>query len=243
MIAGKHWYESLSVHVYVCLNSVAYLTSQQQASVSQGRICTDNFMHCHTEIEAAVRSNFPHHPVTVYWHQADQSQCWPYNATRLAGVPLECKFFSHWYDSTWKNPGASGIRTLDICSRGRRLNHYASEVVFENSWGHMQYLLTCSFSKHTSLHSSHVDMHIHTQIHTYTNECTHEHAHTHAHPHADKHQIPNIHNLFQILLFLIIFRQLQFKKWKQKMKKRVTKTMSGKTEIRSRVFHLRPSIL
>ena len=32
---------------------VACLTSQQQASVSQGRICTDNFTCCHTEIEVA----------------------------------------------------------------------------------------------------------------------------------------------------------------------------------------------
>ena len=31
---------------------VACLTSQQHASVSQGRICTDNFTCCHTEIEA-----------------------------------------------------------------------------------------------------------------------------------------------------------------------------------------------
>ena len=29
------------------------LTSQQQASVSQGRICTDNFTCCHTEIQVA----------------------------------------------------------------------------------------------------------------------------------------------------------------------------------------------
>ena len=32
---------------------VGWLTSQQQASVSQGRICSDNFTCCHTEIEAA----------------------------------------------------------------------------------------------------------------------------------------------------------------------------------------------
>ena len=32
---------------------VACLTSQQQASVSQGRICSDNFTCCHTEIEVA----------------------------------------------------------------------------------------------------------------------------------------------------------------------------------------------
>ena len=36
----------------VCL-LVACLTSQQHASVSQGRICSDNFTCCHTEIEVA----------------------------------------------------------------------------------------------------------------------------------------------------------------------------------------------
>ena len=44
---------------------VGCLTSQQHASVSQGRICTDNFTCCHTEIEAADQT-FPSHPVTVY---------------------------------------------------------------------------------------------------------------------------------------------------------------------------------
>ena len=37
---------------HVCL-LVGCLTSQQQASVSQGRICSDNFTCCHTEIEVA----------------------------------------------------------------------------------------------------------------------------------------------------------------------------------------------
>ena len=32
---------------------VGCLTSQQQASVSQGRMCSDNFTCCHTEIEVA----------------------------------------------------------------------------------------------------------------------------------------------------------------------------------------------
>ena len=32
---------------------VGCLTSQQHASVTQGRICSDNFTCCHTEIEAA----------------------------------------------------------------------------------------------------------------------------------------------------------------------------------------------
>ena len=39
--------------VFVSLLFVGCLTSQQQASVSQGRICTDNCMCCHTEIEVA----------------------------------------------------------------------------------------------------------------------------------------------------------------------------------------------
>ena len=37
---------------FVCL-FVGCLSSQQHASVSQGRICTDNFTCCHTETEAA----------------------------------------------------------------------------------------------------------------------------------------------------------------------------------------------
>ena len=41
---------------------VGCLTSQRHASVSRGRICTDNFTCCHTEIEVAVLP----HQVTVY---------------------------------------------------------------------------------------------------------------------------------------------------------------------------------
>ena len=39
--------------VVVCFLFVGCLTSQQHASVSQGRICSDNFTCCHTEIEVA----------------------------------------------------------------------------------------------------------------------------------------------------------------------------------------------
>ena len=38
--------------LFVCL-FVGCLASQQQASVSQGRICSDNFTCCHTEIKVA----------------------------------------------------------------------------------------------------------------------------------------------------------------------------------------------
>ena len=41
-----------AVLLFVCW-LVGCFTSQQQASVSQGRICSDNFTRCHTEIEVA----------------------------------------------------------------------------------------------------------------------------------------------------------------------------------------------
>ena len=77
--------------------------------------------------DRSCRSNFLSHPVTVYWHLADQSQCWPYNARRLAGEPLECQFLSHWYDSTpkksWRkwdsNPGSSALEA-DALPLGQR---------------------------------------------------------------------------------------------------------------------------
>ena len=59
---GSHWSANFKSLVwldpekphslFVCL-LVGCLTSQQHASVSQGRICIDNFTCCHTEIEAA----------------------------------------------------------------------------------------------------------------------------------------------------------------------------------------------
>ena len=83
---------------------VGCLTSQQDASVSQGRISSDKFTCCHTEIEAQIKlSTSPSHSIL--------SQRWPYNARHLAGEPLECQFLSHWYDWTRKNPVASEIRT------------------------------------------------------------------------------------------------------------------------------------
>ena len=39
--------------LFVVVAVVGCLMSQQYAIISQGRICTDNFMCCHTEIEVA----------------------------------------------------------------------------------------------------------------------------------------------------------------------------------------------
>ena len=48
---------------------VGCLASQQHASVSQGRICTENFKCCHTEIEAAVQ--------TFYLNQSQHTDTTP----------------------------------------------------------------------------------------------------------------------------------------------------------------------
>ena len=101
---------------------VGCLTSQQHPSVSQGRICTEFCVLPHWY--RICRSNFPSHPVTVYWHRADQSQRWPYNARRLARWPLECQCLSHWYDSSPKKiPAQAGFEPGAFRSRGGCLNH------------------------------------------------------------------------------------------------------------------------
>ena len=46
------WFGVFFWFFFVCL-FVGCLTSQQHASVSQGRICSDNCTCCHTEIEVA----------------------------------------------------------------------------------------------------------------------------------------------------------------------------------------------
>ena len=88
------------------------LTSQQHASVSQGRICSDNFIVL-PHWDRSCRSNFPSHPVTVYWHRADQSQHWPYNSSRQ-GNHWSANFYLTGMTRPRKNPGASRIRTRDL---------------------------------------------------------------------------------------------------------------------------------
>ena len=50
--------------IAVCL-SVGCLTSQQHASESQGRIYSDNFTCCHTEIEVADQTVHLSHNITA----------------------------------------------------------------------------------------------------------------------------------------------------------------------------------
>ena len=107
----EEWWQQSSIHV--CGLFVDCLTSQQQASVSQGRICSENFTCCHTEIEAAGPTFF-----------LTQSQ---YTDSRLTSRSSDPIMPGTWQGSHWsanfevtgmtrprKNPGTSGIRTWDL---------------------------------------------------------------------------------------------------------------------------------
>ena len=67
---------------------VGCLTSQQHASVSQGRICSDNFTCCHTEVEVADQT----------FHLI-QSQ---YTDTRPASPSTDPIMPGAWQGSHWK---------------------------------------------------------------------------------------------------------------------------------------------
>ena len=97
---------------FVCL-LVDCLTSQQHASVSQGRTCSDNFTCCHTEIEVADRTFC----LTQSW----------YTDTGPTSCRTDLITPGAWQGSHWsanfevtgmtrpqKNLGASGIRTRDL---------------------------------------------------------------------------------------------------------------------------------
>ena len=110
------WGNGIKTHVnskgFVCL-LVGCLTSQQQASVSQGRICSDHFTCCHTEIEVA--------DPTFYLTQSQYTDTGPTSPSADPIMPGAWQG-SHWsanFEVTGmtrprKNPGASGIRTRDL---------------------------------------------------------------------------------------------------------------------------------
>ena len=96
----------------ICL-LVGCLTSQQQASVSQGRICSDNCTCCHTEIEVADQ--------TFYLTQSQYTDTGQTSHSADPRTPGAWQG-SHWSAKFWvtgmtpprKNPGARGIRTRDL---------------------------------------------------------------------------------------------------------------------------------
>ena len=109
---------------------VGCLTSQQQASVSQGRICSDKFTCCHTEIEVA--------DPTFYLTQSQYTNTGPTSPSTdpitpgaWQGSHWSASFLSHWYDSTSKksrrkrdsNPGPAALEADALTTRPtRRLN-------------------------------------------------------------------------------------------------------------------------
>ena len=111
---------------------VGCLTSQQHASVSQGRICTDNFTCCHTEMEAAdptfhlTRSQYTDTGPTS--PSAD-----PITPGAWQGSHSSANFLSHWYDSTPKksrrkrgsNPGSSALEADALTTRPTRRSRAA----------------------------------------------------------------------------------------------------------------------
>ena len=107
---------------------VGCLTSRQQASVSQGRICSDNFTCCHTEIEVA--------DPTFYLTQSQYTDTGPTSPSADPITPGAWQG-SHWsanFEVTGmtrprKNPGASGIRTRDLPLSRRTPYHLANEAV------------------------------------------------------------------------------------------------------------------
>ena len=92
---------------------VAPLTSQQHANVCEGRICSDKFTSCHTEIEVADQ--------TFYLTQSQYTDTGPISPSADPITPGAWQG-SHWSASfevsgmtrPRKNPGASGIRTRDL---------------------------------------------------------------------------------------------------------------------------------
>ena len=102
-----------SLPVLCFLLFVGCLASQQHASVSQGRICSDNSMCCHTETEVADQ--------TFYLTQSQYTDTGTTSPSTDPIMPGACQG-SHWNANfyvtgmtwPWKNPGASGIWTWDL---------------------------------------------------------------------------------------------------------------------------------
>ena len=109
------------------------LTSQQQASVSQGRICSDNLTCCHTEIEVA--------DPTFYLTQSQYTDTGPTSPSAdpispgaWQGSHRSANFLSHWYDSTPKksrlqrdsNPGPSALEADALTTRPTRRLRFAT---------------------------------------------------------------------------------------------------------------------
>ena len=106
---------------------VGCLMSQQHASVSQGRICSNSFTCCHTEIEVADQ--------TFHLTQSQYTDTGPTCPSTdpippcaWQGSQWECQFLSHWYDLTLEksrrkqdlNSGSSTLKVDAVTTRPMR---------------------------------------------------------------------------------------------------------------------------
>ena len=112
-----HWQQlNASQYSLVTANASQYcLPSQQHASVSQGRICSDNFTSCHAEIEVADQIFY-----LTQSQYADTGPTSPSTDPITLGAwqgSIGVIILSHWYDSTpeksrrkrGSNPGSSAL--------------------------------------------------------------------------------------------------------------------------------------
>ena len=102
----------VNVCLFVCW-LVGCLTSQQHASVSQGRICSDKFTCCHSEIKASDQTF--HLTQSQYTDTAPTSpSADPITPGAWQGSHWSAKFDVTGMTRPRKNPDSSGIRTRDL---------------------------------------------------------------------------------------------------------------------------------
>ena len=115
---------SFSPVLFNCL-IVGCSTFQQHASVSQGRICSDNCTCCPTEIEIAVQTFH----LTQYTDTGPTSPSTdPITPGAWQGSHWSANFLNHWYDSTPEkarrkrdsNPGSSALEADSLTTRPTR---------------------------------------------------------------------------------------------------------------------------
>ena len=111
--SGQNPRNMLSFKQQIWMLFLGCLMSQQHASVSQGRICSDNFTCCHTEIEVADQ--------TYHFTQSWDTDTGPTSHSTDPIAPGAWQG-SHWNTHYYvtgltrprKNPGASGNQTRDL---------------------------------------------------------------------------------------------------------------------------------
>ena len=109
---------------------VGCVTSQQQASVPQGRICSDNFTCCHTQIEIADQS--VHLTQSQYTDTGPTSPCANPMPGAWQGSHWSANFQVTGMTRPGKIPSQAGFEPGIFHSRGGHLNDKASEAVTQD---------------------------------------------------------------------------------------------------------------